>query len=169
MTIFSLGCFASKRSNMFWATTLACAAPGRAALCAPVSAISPTANMWLYWGSNSCSVGLTQMNPFLGLVNAGLPNFCKPETSSLLGFWPTAGIMRSASILVPSMSWMDCMPCSNSGWSRVRLTREFRMSLCCVVNHDSFKIEDEGSNLLNFKLVKSLCYYLVHFLMVHWH
>lgn len=85
MTTSSLGCLPSIRSSMFLTTTLACAAPGRAALCAPVSAISPTANMWLCSGFKSCSVGFTRMNPFAGLINAGPLDLSKPETSSLLG------------------------------------------------------------------------------------
>lgn len=53
---------------MFLAATAACPAPGLAALCAPESAISPTAYKCGYWGSLNCSVGRTRMKLFVGLT-----------------------------------------------------------------------------------------------------
>lgn len=136
MTTSSLGFLPSTKSSMFLTTILACAAPGRAALCAPVSAMSPTAKMWLYSESKSCSVGFTRMNPFAGLINEGPLDLSKPETSSLLGFWPMAGMIRSASILLPSANWTDESFCSACDSSSGRLTREFNMSLLFVVNYE---------------------------------
>lgn len=56
------------KETMFSATTRACARPGRAALCAPLSAMSPAANKLGYLGSWNCSVGRTLMKPFFGFV-----------------------------------------------------------------------------------------------------
>lgn len=94
----------SIKAWIFLATTPACTEPGRAAFCAPVSAMSPTAKMFEKRSSCSCKVGRTRINPLSGLINDPELEEVKLVKRSLLGRWPVARMTNSVETLLPLVS-----------------------------------------------------------------
>lgn len=79
--IFSSGCFPSIIATMFLASTFTCCIAGLAALCAPESAISPTAKMLEYFVSCNWRVGRTRMKPLAGLMRESVEEGGKVDRS----------------------------------------------------------------------------------------
>jgi len=91
----SVGCPFSIMLTMFLATTPACWAPGLAALCDPVSAISPREKILGNFSLLSCRVGFTKIQPLAGLTSDTPDVSASWATKPLLGVCPVAMMTRS--------------------------------------------------------------------------
>lgn len=122
---------------MFRATTPAWAAPGRAALCDPVSAISPREKILVNLSSFNCKVGLTRMQPLV-VFSSDVPDFSASfATKLLLGFCPVAMMIMSVVKVLPPLSSIWKLLPSSGKPSDGTLTLLPVMSLRDVVNTES--------------------------------
>lgn len=71
---------------IFCAIMLTCGIAALTVFLAPLSAISPTENIFGYLGSANCIVDLTRMKPFLGLTRGSDVDGSKELISWVFGF-----------------------------------------------------------------------------------